>query len=147
MSTPGCWGYPTCHRVVLRQPPFERTVSERTRNLAWHRLWLQIPCRCSFLQPHVLAFRCAVPLPLAGHPYSPSTSLRPLRGTVSKAFEKSLKTVYSGIFCTIHFSCNWCRQKVTSVVPGPPLWKPHWVSGETLGVMCSLNFAKNKRHP
>ena len=39
----------------------ERTVSEPARNLAWQNRWQQIPWRCSFLDPHVLALRCAVP--------------------------------------------------------------------------------------
>ena len=55
---------------------------------------------------------------------------RPSLLTRSNAFVGSMKAIYRGICCFLHFSCSWRRQKTMSIVDlPPPARMPHCDSG------------------
>ena len=64
----------------------------------------------------------------AGQPNLAMIFHSPSRQTVSNAFIRSTKVVYSLTFCSWHFSCSWRAAKIMSALPRPAR-NPHWVSG------------------
>ena len=64
----------------------------------------------------------------AGQPNLAMIFHSPSRQTVSNAFVRSTKVVYSPKFCSWHFFCSWRAAKIMSAVPRPAR-NPHWLSG------------------
>ena len=137
-------GHPSVWAVCRRHPPssnadrkMEKSVGACTQ-----------PCLTSFVtfndsetSPPTLTFAiiqvCRPSIIVAnfsGHPYFLSSCYSPVLPTVSNALRKSTNTMYSGRFCSMHFSCSCRRQNVIYTVLWLPL-KPHCGSGTNSGVM------------
>ena len=63
------------------------------------------------------------------------------RLTESKAFVKSIKTMYNGLCCSLHVSCNCLGVNTMSVVL-LPLRKPHWDSERVSSAIDSTSLFK-----
>ena len=74
----------------------------------------------------------------SGHPYFLSSCHSPVLPTVSNAYLGSTNTMYSGLSCSMHFSCSCRRQNIIYTLP----LKPHCVSGTTYGVMWVDNLLR-----
>ena len=69
------------------------------------------------------------------------------RLTESKAFVKSMKTMYNGLCCSLHFSCNCLKVNTMSVLLLPlwnVIWKPHWDSEKSSSAVVSTSLFKRK---
>ena len=65
---------------------------------------------------------------LGGQPIFGRTLKRPSLLTRSNALVRSMKAIYKGICCSLHFSCNCRREKIMSIVDRSAR-KPHCDSG------------------
>ena len=63
-----------------------------------------------------------------GHPILCNSWNRPFLLTRSNAFVRSIKAMYKGMFCSLHFSCSCLTEKIMSTVDLCDL-NPHWDSG------------------
>ena len=61
---------------------------------------------------------------VGGHPIFFKVLNNPSLLTKSKALVRSMKAMYSGSHCSLHFSCSCLREKTMSIVDLPAL-KPH----------------------
>ena len=77
---------------------------------------------------------CIMVVNFSGHPYFLRSCHSPVLPTVSNAFVKSTKTIYSGRSSSMHFSWSCHRQKIMSTVLRFKQ-NPHCVSSTTSGVM------------
>merc|ERR1712096_161117 len=75
-----------------------------------------------------------------GHPIFNNIANSPSLLTRSKALVRSMKAIYKGTFCSLHFSCSCRTEKIISVVERLDL-NPHWDSGYTL----SASFCRRGR--
>ena len=77
---------------------------------------------------------------LGGHPIFSNIANSPSLLTRSKALVRSIKPIYKGMFCSLHFTSSCRIEKIISVVERLAL-NPHWDSRYTV----SASFCKRGR--
>ena len=87
----------------------------------------ELPLNCT--DPFMFVWKDSIMLyDFDGQPIFGRIWKRPSLLTRSNAFVRSMKAIYMGICCSLHFSWGWRREKTMSIVDLPAR-KPHCDSG------------------